>query len=98
MKYKVELWVAGTKFNFYCYAASPSGANQVALSQHPNATIIHTTMVFKWFTPLRCPYKGDENYGWYDCTPRNDLNVVMPANLAMLREANKFGLQRPTTV
>ena len=24
MKYKVELWVAGTKFNFYCYAASPS--------------------------------------------------------------------------
>ncbi len=74
MKYKVELWVAGTKFNFYCYAASPSGANQVA------------------------PYKGDENYGWYDCTLRNDPNVVIPANLAMLREANKFGLQRPTMV
>jgi|TARA_B100000242_G_scaffold208267_1_gene151224 hypothetical protein len=47
MKYKVQLWVAGTVFDFYCYAASPSGANQVALAQHPNARIIHTTMVFR---------------------------------------------------
>tara|TARA_B100000963_G_C22304612_1_gene527277 strand:+ start:469 stop:612 length:144 start_codon:yes stop_codon:yes gene_type:complete len=46
MKYKVELYVAGSCFNFYCYAASPSGAEAVALSQHPNARVIHTTMVF----------------------------------------------------
>ena len=47
MKYKVQLWVAGTVFDFYCYAASPSGANKVALAQHPNARIINTTMVFR---------------------------------------------------
>ena len=47
MRYKVELYVSGTCFNFYCYAASPSGAEAVARSQHPNARIIHTTIVFR---------------------------------------------------
>ncbi len=47
MKYKVQLWVSGTCFDFYCYAASPSEANAVARRQHPNARIIHTTMVFR---------------------------------------------------
>ncbi len=46
MKYKVQLWVLGTVFDFYCHAASPSGANQVALAQHPNARIIFTTAIF----------------------------------------------------
>ena len=47
MKYKVQLLVAGKVFDFTCFAASPSGANQVAKAQYPNATIIHTTAVFR---------------------------------------------------
>ena len=47
MKYKVQLFVAGKVFDFTCYAQSPSGANEVAKAQYPNATIIHTTAVFR---------------------------------------------------
>ena len=68
MRYKVELYVSGTCFNFYCYAASPSGAEAVARSQHPNARIIHTTMVFRWFAPTRMTYKVDKNNWAYDDT------------------------------
>ena len=46
MKYKVELFVGGSCFNFYCYATSTFDANRVAKAQHPNARIIHTTAVF----------------------------------------------------
>ena len=47
MKYKVELFVGGSKFNFYCFATSNFDAERVARRQHPNATIIHTTAVFR---------------------------------------------------
>ncbi len=47
MKYKVELFVGGTVFPFYCYATSNQDAIKVARSQHPNARIISTTAVFR---------------------------------------------------
>ena len=71
MKYKVQLFIAGRVLDFTCYAQSPSGANEVAKAQYPNATIIHTTAVFRWFTPLRMTYKGDENSLVYVYIPIN---------------------------
>ena len=46
MKYKVQLFVGGSTFWFHCYATSNQEAEQVALQQHPNATIIFTTATF----------------------------------------------------
>ena len=50
MKYKVQLFIAGRELDFTCYAQSPSGANEVAKAQYPNATIIHTTAIFQRFS------------------------------------------------
>ena len=47
MKYKVQLFVGGNVFDFYCFATSNQDANRVAKAQHPNATIISTTAVFR---------------------------------------------------
>ena len=47
MKYKVDLFVGGSVFPFYCFATSNQDAERVALSQHPNARIISTTAVFR---------------------------------------------------
>ena len=46
MKYKIKLWVAGTTFIFECYASNLDEAKQVAMAQHPNATIIHATATY----------------------------------------------------
>tara|TARA_B100000963_G_C22179230_1_gene473721 strand:+ start:356 stop:499 length:144 start_codon:yes stop_codon:yes gene_type:complete len=46
MKYKVQLYVSGSTFDFICRAASPSDAEKVAKAQYPNATIIFTTATF----------------------------------------------------
>ena len=66
MKYKVKLFVGGTVFPYFCYATSNQEAEQYALRVYPNATIIHTTAAFWWFTPFRITCKGNEKIGIYD--------------------------------
>ena len=46
MKYKVELFVGGTVFPYFCYATSNQEAEQNAKRVYPNAKIILTTVVF----------------------------------------------------
>ena len=47
MKYKIQLFVGGNVFDFICFATSNQDAERVAKAQHPNATIIHTTAIFR---------------------------------------------------
>ena len=47
MRYEVELFVGGTVFPYFCYATSNQEAEQNARRVYPNATIIHTTAVFR---------------------------------------------------
>ena len=46
MKYKVQLYVAGKVFDFFCYARDLNEAKGVALAQHPNAKIVGGTATF----------------------------------------------------
>lgn len=46
MKYKIQLYVAGQLFDFFCYAQNLNEARRVALSQYPNARITHSTPTF----------------------------------------------------
>ena len=71
MKYKVQLFIGGSTIWFKTYATSNQEAEQNARRVYPNATIIHTTAVFHWFTPLRMTYKGDENSLVYVYIPIN---------------------------
>lgn len=47
MKYKVQLYIGGSIFDFICIATSNQDAERVAVSQHPNARIISTTLIFR---------------------------------------------------
>ena len=46
MKYTVQLFVGGSTFLFTTFANSNQQAEQNARRVYPNATIIHTTVVF----------------------------------------------------
>lgn len=46
MKCKVKCYVAGKVFFVECHAADYDQAKNVALAQHPNATIVSVTAVF----------------------------------------------------
>ena len=76
MKYKVQLFVGGNVFDFICFATSNQDANRVAKAQHPNARIISTTAVFRWFAPFRMTCEGSEKIGQYDCTSKNQALYV----------------------
>ena len=47
MKYKVQLYIGGSIFDFIFIATSNQDAEGVAKSQHPNARIISTTLIFR---------------------------------------------------
>lgn len=46
MKYKVQLFVGGRIFPYFCFATSNREAEQNARRVYPNATIISTTATF----------------------------------------------------